>query len=43
MYLTTNIADFKLLPKQFQRHGKIKSVYDYFILDKIVLNKSTFS
>ena len=31
MNLTANVADFKLLPKLLQRHGKIRYMYDYFI------------
>ena len=35
MDLTSYVADFKLLSKQLQNHGKIMFIYDYFIVDDI--------
>ena len=32
MDLTSNVADFTLLPKHMQEHGKTMSIYHYFKL-----------
>ena len=38
---TTNVADFK--PSvQFQRYGKIVSIFDYFVLDDNIFNQKHF-